>query len=110
MTHTPGTYAHIDDPRIKEGYRLVVEQDHDAEDPRSWGEHVTRNSPAYRQWTAGRVYTVDLERLDWIVNERTGNRRTSWEQVDSLGGNYLDSNYDAVDVAREHFPEWKGDD
>lgn len=54
------------------------------------------------------VYIVAVEKLHtWqrVVGGVVVDTRTEWEQEDMLGGCFLDVDYTAVQVARDHFPE-----
>ena len=93
------------DPRT----RIRVEYDTDAEDPRWWGDHITDNDYVVEQWRAGEVYGVIVERkVDWIRvgagdGEKLPDTMTTWEEVDSIWGCYLDDTYTARVVANEYF-------
>lgn len=58
----------------------------------------------FARWTRGEVYNVAHETMVVWVNlaDDTVQRKT-WDIHDSIGGCYLDSEYTALDVARDHF-------
>ena len=92
---------------IDDKTRIAVYPDTDAECPREWGDHITRDSPEYKQWAAGEVYGVVIETRALCYDER-GNLLTEppfdiWVQSDSLWGCYLDADYTAEIVAKEYF-------
>lgn len=101
----PGTFTTQDDPRINPGYRLQIEHDSDAESPLEWGDHITTESDEYKEYVAGRVYGVTVEREETYTNDRTGDKRIEWDAVAYRGGNYFDRVYDGVLVANEIAPE-----
>lgn len=54
------------------------------------------------------VYGVSVQKAQtWALlgpdGSLTGVDRTEWDDVDSIWGCFLDDNYTALDVAREHF-------
>jgi hypothetical protein len=102
-TYYPGTFNHTDTDRIREGYRIRVVVDEEAESPLEWGDHITTNSDEYKRWFAGDVYRVIVERSETYTNGRS--ELTVWEEVDSLGSCYLDSDYTGVTVASEIAPD-----
>ena len=93
------------DPRT----RIRVEYDTDAEDPRTWGDHIADDDYAVEQWRAGEVYGVIVERkVDWTRmgagdGEKLPDTMTTWEEIDSIWGCYLDDTYTARVVANEYF-------
>ena len=94
------------DPRT----RIRVEYDTDAEDPRWWGDHIADDDYAVEQWRAGEVYGVIVERkVDWTFEGdipdgvMVPNTMTTWEEIDSIWGCYLDDTYTARVVANEYF-------
>lgn len=92
---------------MKNGYRLRVEQDFDAESPTTWGDHVREGDTVYRQWARGDVYTVVLERWIKYVNvDDSSDLWGRWLPEESLGDCYLSSGYTALTVARTH--GWDG--
>lgn len=91
------------------GYRLVVTQDVDAENPTTWGDHVTENSATYQQWAQGDVSVVSMEKMVTYINEDDDEDFIlSWVTTESLGGCYLSADYTPLNVAREH--GWEGVD
>jgi len=104
MTYYPGTYTTADDARIRDGYRVRVVPDPDAEDPRDWGDHITTDSDEYKRWAAGDVYEVIVERSVTYTHERY--ELTVWEEVESLGSCYLDPDYTGLTVAHEIAPDF----
>ena len=98
-----GTY----DEGMKPGYRLVVTEDVDAENPLFWGSHVKVDGDIYQRWARGEVYTVSVEqRAEYVNVNDEYDIIVQWNLVDSLGGCYLDSDYTCLDVAREN--GWEG--
>jgi hypothetical protein len=97
--YTEGTYT----DGLLEGFRLRVEQDTDAEDPTTWGDHVTEGDNVHRRWARGHVYGVIMERYVKYVDP-TGEFPDfgRWLETDSLWGCYLDSDYTALTVAKEY--------
>jgi hypothetical protein len=91
------------------GYRLAVVQDLSAEDPTTWGDHVTENSATYQQWAQGDVSVVSMEKMVTYINEDDPEDFIlSWVTTESLGGCYLGEDYTPLTVAREH--GWEGVD
>lgn len=80
------------DPRT----RICVIPDTGAEDPRWWGDHIE-------------VYGVIVERkVDWIRvgagdGQELPDTMTTWEEIGSIWGCYLDDTYTARVVANEYF-------
>lgn len=92
---------------MKAGYRLVVSQDNDAENPTEWGGHVEEGDDIYRRWARGDVYGVILEKYTRYVNvDDPSDLYGRWSEAESLWGCYLDKAYDAWHVATEH--GWAG--
>ena len=58
---------------------------------------------AYAAWRRGDVFLVVHEKREQWTNADETAEMDTWEPVDSLGGCYLDDNYTALDVARDHF-------
>ena len=87
---------------LTETSRLIVDYDTDAENPLTWGSHMTESDETYGRWASGEVFTVTLERSK-VYTADDGDTVTIWSYVESLGGCYLDDNYTAQVVAREHF-------
>ena len=91
------------------GYRLVVTQDADAEDPTTWGDHVTEGDATHRQWARGDVSIVSMEKLTEYFNEDDPEDFIQfWRTTESLGDCYLGPDYTPIIVAREH--GWEGVD
>lgn len=103
MSYYPGTYTHADDTRIRDGFRVRVVGDEDAESPLEWGDHITTDSDEYKRWAAGDVYGVVMERSVTYTHERS--ELTIWEEVASLWSCYLDPDYTGITVAQEIAPE-----
>lgn len=90
------------------GYRLVVTQDVDAENPTTW-DHVTEGDDIHRQWAQGDVSVVSMEKMVTYINEDDDEDFIlSWVTTESLGGCYLSADYTPLTVAREH--GWEGVD
>jgi len=104
MTYYPGTYTTADDARIRDGYRVRVVGDEDAESPLEWGDHITTDSDEYKRWAAGDVYGVIVERPVTWTNDETKEKMTTYEIVDSLWSCYLDPDYTGITVANEIAP------
>lgn len=60
---------------------------------------------AYASWRRGGVYIVEHQKREQWTNADETAEMYTWEYVDSLGGCYLDDEYTALDVAKDHF-EW----
>lgn len=88
--------------QLTETSRLVIEQDTDAENPTTWGNHVTEGDDIHTAWADGEVYGVILERAK-VYTAEDGSTLTNWEDSDSLWGCYLSDDYTAQTVALEHF-------
>lgn len=58
---------------------------------------------AYKAWRRGEVYGVIHERRKRWVTVDGSEIMETWEECDAVWGNYLDEEYTALDVAREHF-------
>lgn len=88
---------------LLDGFRLRVEQDTDAENPTSWGDHVVEGDDIHRKWVRDEVYVVVMEHYVPYVDP-TGEFPDSgrWLKVEALGGCYLDAGYTALDVAIDH--------
>lgn len=95
--------APIETIAVNDTTRILVYIDEDAEDPRTWGDHVTDDDPAVIAWRHGDVYGVAVERLIEYVRVDTGATMSQWEETDSLWGCYLDDTYTARAVAAEYF-------
>lgn len=88
--------------------RLSIEQDENAENPETWGwedAHTEALAPIIERWQDGEVYVVVLQRRETYTHE-SGRTLTVWEDIDALGGCYLDDDYTAQDVAAEHFSDF----
>jgi hypothetical protein len=59
----------------------------------------------YGMWADNRVAIVSLERARrWVAVDLSDDEMTTWEEIESIGGCYLDDHdYPAEVVAREHF-------
>lgn len=94
---------------VDEKTRIATYCDNDAENPLTWGDHVTKDSPEYVQWASGDVYGVAIEtRIDFYELDDNGIATDRpaievWEETDSLWGCYLDGEYTALVVAKENF-------
>lgn len=66
--------------------------------------YIDGMAKTYEQWLSGDVYGVILQRLTKWTSEH-GDVMETWEDVPdcAIWGNYLDDDYTALDVAREHF-------
>ena len=64
---------------------------------------------AYAAWRRGDVFLVVHEKREQWTNADETAEMDTWEPVDSIGGNYLDDEYTAIDVAREYFDVEIGD-
>lgn len=102
---------------LTEGYRLKVTQELGTDSPLTWNDEETEDGWAYRQWAAGEVYFVEMQREKVYVNpDDDRDIHIEWADVDdaALGDCYLTatdtdegvSRYSALDVAREH--GWPG--
>jgi hypothetical protein len=57
----------------------------------------------YRQWMNGDVYMLVHEKRErWTATTRDDTMDT-WDEVNNIGGNYLNDKYTAEMVARDHF-------
>lgn len=102
---------------LTEGYRLKVTQELGTDSPLTWNDEETEDGWAYRQWAAGEVYFVEMQREKVYVNpDDDRDIHIEWVDVDdaAIGNNYLTpadvdegiSRTSALDVAREH--GWPG--
>lgn len=67
-------------------------------------EVIDQERETYRQWAEGEVYGVIHEKLEtWVKADDPDETRDDWEEVDALWGCYLDDDYTALVVAKEHF-------
>ena len=58
----------------------------------------------YAAWRRGDVFIVEhRQRVRLYTEDGEPYEEDYWKEVDSLGGCYLDDEYTALDVAREHF-------
>lgn len=57
----------------------------------------------FSRWLQGEVYLLCHEQREQWTNADETREMDTWEPVDWLGGCYLDDEYTALDVAREHF-------
>lgn len=98
--HSEGTY------KINDTYRLKVEQDPHAEDPREW-RFESMVDDIVQRWKDGEVYVVTEQIKRVYVNREDPNDLVElWVDGESLGGCYLEPGYSAEDVARCHFPDY----
>ena len=58
---------------------------------------------AYAAWRRGDVFIVEHQKREQWTNADETAEMDTWEYADSLCGCYLDDEYTALDVAREHF-------
>ena len=58
---------------------------------------------AYAAWRRGDVFIVEHQKREQWTNADETAEMDTWEYADSLADCYLDDNYTALDVAREHF-------
>ena len=58
---------------------------------------------SYAAWRRGDVFIVEHQKQEHWTNADETAEMDTWEAVDSLCGCYLDDDYTALDVAREHF-------
>lgn len=66
-------------------------------------EVIESERATYQQWADGEVYGVIFERaVEWKTLDGSA-MMTTWEEVDSVWGCYLDDEYTAEQVARENF-------
>lgn len=94
------------DPRT----RIRVEYDTGAEDPRWRGDHIADDDYVVEQWRdecAGHGVIVE-RKVDWIRvgagdGQELPDTMTTWEEIGSIWGCYLDDTYTARVVANEYF-------
>lgn len=66
-------------------------------------EQIDGFMDVFSRWMNGEVYLVCHEKREQFTNADETRELDIWDEVDCLGGNYLDHEYTAEDVAREHF-------
>ena len=106
MTYSGMT--HYNTYPVDESTRVVVYYDDDyemqAEERELTDEQIEEEQ---RILDTDGVYVVTVEKLlRWVllgVPETV--TRVEWEQVEAIHGCFLDADYTAVQVARDHFPE-----
>lgn len=57
----------------------------------------------FSKWLQGEVYIVEHQKREQWTNADETQEMSTWEYVDALAGCYLDDEYTAIEVAREHF-------
>lgn len=66
-------------------------------------EQIDSFMGVFSTWMNGEVYLVVHEKREQWTNADETAEMDTWEWEDSLGGCYLDDEYTAIDVARDHF-------
>ena len=98
---------------VYNGYenKKVELREYHASYSRNWGQYLVVSDKENRatiwdpfvQWLDGDVYGVILEKRTQWTNGVNDDTMDTWDEVESLWGNYLDETYNALAVAREYF-------
>lgn len=102
LDYNNGTYWWADRERIRENWPELVPGS--PEYVAKERDVIESDQKVYQLWADGEVYGVILEeRVQYVRKGAEEQTLERWEVVDSLWGNYLESEEEAKDVARYDF-------